>query len=985
MTKTTYVLSLFLLGAMFQCVAVEVPADTRDPSPFTFQKDDVVAIIGNGLPDRFQHDGWFETALQRQLVGLNVRFRNMSASGDLVDSIPRSQGFMSPSDYLRHVGADVVFAFFGYNESYDGVDKAANYQRRLVDMVRTVRAAQPNGKTFPRLVLFSPIAFENTGNPNLPQGTDHNARLAAYADATRLAAQEAGVAYVDIYSHTFQMFESSDANLTINGAHLNEEGNRRLAEYLATTLCGKPVKLGPKQEALRAAVLDKNWNWHTRYRATDGNDIWGGRSGLSFVGGQRNAEVRQHELVMLDGLTANRDQKIWAVAQGKSFTVDDSNIPAPIPVISNVGGGSPSSSADKEGRGVYLSPEESLKKIKVPEGYALNVFASEELFPDFANPVQLQVDTRGRLWAASWNSYPKWEPLTELKDSLMIFEDSDGDGVADKRIRFATVHNPAGFAFWNGGVIVTRGPDLLFLKDTDGDDKADVREVLLQGLGTEDTHHAANNLIFGPGGGIYWQSGIFLVNNHEHPWGRSLHTTDSAMYRFDPRRFTINVHAGNSPNPHGTSFDYWGYCYANDGTGGNSFQVRPEGHGFRMHRLLNTGARPVAGNVIISSSNFPEHMQGNFAACNTIGFLGLKTFKLHRGGVADPDRAAGHVWGSPLDPLIQSEDRNFRPTSAIFGEDGALYVADWQNQIIGHMQHNVRDPNRDHLHGRIWRLTYTNRPMQKAVQIDGQPIVALLENLKHPVDGVRQRTQVELSERDSDEVITAAREWVKPFDPTKELDAHHMLEALWLHQQHNVRNEPLLNALLASPIEHARIAAGTVKHYWFKVDATSGRVYAAAAETEKAEVVSAPARLSKSEARQYVAGAEVFKRDAHCSTCHQPDGKGMPNLYPPLVGSPWVVGNEERLIKLTLHGLWGKIEVNGSTYDPAKGIPPMTAFGAILTDHEIADVLTYVRNSWENEAPAVSPKTVKRVREANSDRSIFWKPEELLEVHPLDL
>ena len=114
--------------------------------------------------------------------------------------------------------------------------------------------------------------------------------------------------------------------------------------------------------------------------------------------------------------------------------------------------------------------------------------------------------------------------------------DLNGDGVADERKIFAHVHNPLGFEFWGGGVIVTSGPDLLFLKDTDGDDQADVRYPLLQGLGTADTHHAANNLVYGPDGGIYWQSGIFLVHNHETPWKQNLNTGGSGMYRFDPRR-----------------------------------------------------------------------------------------------------------------------------------------------------------------------------------------------------------------------------------------------------------------------------------------------------------------------------------------------------------------------------------------------------------------------------------------------------------------
>ena len=131
----------------------------------------------------------------------------------------------------------------------------------------------------------------------------------------------------------------------------------------------------------------------------------------------------------------------------------------------------------------------------------------------------------------------------------MIFEDTDSDGKADTAKIFAHVHNPLGFEFWGGGVIVTSGPDLLFLKDTDGDDKADVRYPLLQGLGTADTHHAANNLMYGPDGGIYWQSGIFLVHNHETPWKQNLNIGASGMYRFDPRTFAITPHAGNSPNP----------------------------------------------------------------------------------------------------------------------------------------------------------------------------------------------------------------------------------------------------------------------------------------------------------------------------------------------------------------------------------------------------------------------------------------------------
>ncbi|MCB1234862.1 MAG: cytochrome C precursor, partial [Verrucomicrobiae bacterium] len=551
-----------------------------------------------------------------------------------------------------------------------------------------------------------------------------------------------------------------------------------------------------------------------------GNDIWGGRSGLKFVNGQTNADVLQHELLMHDVLTANRDAKVWARAAGKDLKVDDSNVPPPVKVISNVGGGSPSSSAQKEGSTNYLGGKEAIAKMHIPDGYKIDLFADEKSIPGLINPVQLQVDTKGRLWAACWATYPKEEPLKEVNDALLILHDDNKDGVAERATEFARVHCPLGFEFWNGGVIVTSQPDILFLRDTDGDDVADERYILFQGIGSEDTHHAANNLIYGPDGGIYWQSGIFLVHNHENPWLPSLQTGASGMYRFDPRCYTIAFHAGNSPNPHGIAFDYWGYHYATDGTGGNAFQVRPDGKGFKMHKLLNKEVRPVPACEIVSSAHFPDDVQQNFLICNAIGYLGIKQYNLHRDGYTEggANFKTGEVWGTPTTELLRSDDGNFRPTDAIFGEDGALYIADWQNVIIGHMQHNVRDPNRDHRHGRVYRMTYPAREFQKPVKIDGASIPELLSNLEHPVDGVRHRSRVELSGRPTGEVIGACKAWMAKFDPKKAEDAHPLLEALWLHQQHNVKNPELLTALLGSPEPNTRVAAATVQHFWYRAD-----------------------------------------------------------------------------------------------------------------------------------------------------------------------
>ncbi|GEP44500.1 PVC-type heme-binding CxxCH protein [Brevifollis gellanilyticus] len=810
-----------------------VPADYKDALPFSFTKGETVAILGNGLPDRMQHDGWMETLLQSALPELNVRFRNMSASGDRPNSFPRSGGHMHMTDYLRHVKPDTVFAFFGYNESFD--NKPAEYQKQLLDFVKYVRGTKANGKTFSRIVLFSPIAHEDTKNVNVPSGKEHNAQLEAYTKATEAAAKEAGVAFVDLFHPSLELFQAAKEPLTINGVHLTSEGNRQLAEVIAKALIGKQVSASPSMEELREAVMDKDMHWNARYRARDGNDVWGGRSTLAFTDGQTNAVVLQHELTMLDVMTANRDEKVWARATGKDKKVDDSNVPKPVPVISNVGGKSKSSSAVKEGTLKYIGGQEAIQHMAFDPRFEVSLFADEAQFPQLVNPVQLQVDTKGRIWAAVWHTYPTWEPLKEMKDALVICHDDNNDGKCDRVTEFARVQNPLGFEFWNGGVIVTSAPDILFLKDTDGDDVADVRQIILQGVDFADTHHGANNLIMGPDGGIYWQSGVFMQHNHEHPWGSSLQTGASAMYRFDPRRFTIAMHAANSPNPHGIAFDSWGYQYATDGTGGRAYQVRPEGNGFKMHELLKKEVRPVTASEIVSSTHFPEDMQGDFLISNVIGFLGIKHYDLAR------NAESGTVWGEPAGAeltvktvqadgsitedksrgLLMSGDKNFRPSDTVFGADGALYIADWHNVIIGHMQHNVRDPNRDHKHGRIYRMTAKGRELQKAVAIDGQPIPALLENLKHPADGVRHRTRVELSERPTAEVIAATKEWMKQFDATKKEDAHHLLEALWVHQQHNVRDLALLGQLQKSPELHARNAANVVQQLWFNVEATT--------------------------------------------------------------------------------------------------------------------------------------------------------------------
>ncbi|MEX0977846.1 MAG: hypothetical protein WDZ48_03285, partial [Pirellulales bacterium] len=187
-----------------------------------------------------------------------------------------------------------------------------------------------------------------------------------------------GVPFVDLFHASQDMYGTSDQPFSINGVHLNDHGDRQLAQVIDTALFGKsaaaldPAALGK----IRQAVVDKNFHWFSRYRTTDGYSIFGGRADLKFVDGQTNREVMQRELEILNVMTANRDQRVWAAAQGRQLTVDDGNTPPFIEVITNKPGPLPG------GKHVVLGGQEAIGQMTVAKGMKVNLVASEEKFPE---------------------------------------------------------------------------------------------------------------------------------------------------------------------------------------------------------------------------------------------------------------------------------------------------------------------------------------------------------------------------------------------------------------------------------------------------------------------------------------------------------------------------------------------------------------------------------------------------------------------------
>jgi glucose/arabinose dehydrogenase len=179
----------------------------------------------------------------------------------------------------------------------------------------------------------------------------------------------------------------------------------------------------------------------------------------------------QREMHQRDVMTANRDKRVWALAKGSDLKVEDNNLPPALPVATNKPG-------DKEDLSwTYPDGEAAIAKMKVAKGCKVNLFADEKQFPDLVNPVQMAWDAKGRLWVAAWKTYPERQPLDKVGDKLIVLEDTNGDGKADKCTTFADDLNcPTGFTFYKDGVLLMQAPDLWYMRDTNGDGKVDTKE-----------------------------------------------------------------------------------------------------------------------------------------------------------------------------------------------------------------------------------------------------------------------------------------------------------------------------------------------------------------------------------------------------------------------------------------------------------------------------------------------------------------------------
>ena len=1017
------------------------------PKKLAINQGDSVVIIGSGMASRMNHFPHFETELFLRFPEKNIKIRNMGDEGNTPGFRPhpgRNQGdqyafpgakellpkelqtasspaghFETPDQWLTRLGADTIIAFFGYNSSFGGPADLDRYKSELQAFIRHTLSQKYNGKSIPQLALVSPTTVQDLSDQfSVPDGFAINKNLELYTNATQEIAAANGALFVDAFSGT----KDWSGNLTIDGALLNDAGYQKLAPMLADEIFGKGKLKENKRPSVHTAVVEKNFMWLNNFKVPNGVHVYGRRYNPF------GPDNYPFELKKTRQMTANRDQAIWATLQDKPFDLvaaDSKTIELP-PVKSNY------RPSGKNGTVDYLEGEIAETRIATPEGYKIELFASEKTFPDLKNPVQIAFDNKGRLWVSTMESYPHYRiGDARPKDKILIFEDTDHDGVADKQIVFADdLHIPIGFEISHDGVYVSQSGSLVRLQDTNGDDKYDVSELLLSGFDDHDTHHAISAFCADPSGAFVMNEGVFLHSNTESVYGPE-RGTNGGFWRYSPQRKHIMRYGQFSiPNPWGVAFDDYGQDFFLHTSGPSMTWMLPGtvkaryGANFRAPDLLTSNkVRPTSGIELVSSRHFPDEAQGDILINNNIGYLGAKQHKLI-------ENETGYTTKYVQD-LYVSKDLNFRPVDLEFAPDGSLYVADWQNALIGHMQHSARDPLRDHEHGRIYRVTYPSRPLVKPAEVDGASIDQLLANLTLPEYRTRYRTRRELRERDGVKVAKAASAWA-----AKQNNHRLKLEALWVTWGADQVDADLLNELSNSKDHRIRAAAVRVArfnehklanlteilsraanddHGRVRLESLAAASYlpanqglavlaiaeakgidstmkqsfefaanvfsGSAVKGEVAKKVTAPKHLSKEDAVRFVKGAEVYGREAHCTTCHQADGKGLPGSgFPPLNGTKWAQGDSNRLIKLTLKGLMGPIEVAGKKYP---GQVPMTPFESLLNDEEIASVLTYVRNSFGNNASAIRPDDVKKVRDEIKGKQGLYSPDELLKAHPM--
>ena len=419
-------------------------------------------------------------------------------------------------------------------------------------------------------------------------------------------------------------------------------------------------------------------------------------------------------------------------------------------------------------------PIESIKHLVVPPGFEPRLFAAE---PEIYKPLCMAWDHRGRLWIAESVDYPNTKRRDgQGRDRIAILEDTNGDGRADSFKVFAEGLNiPTSLLCYDGGVIVLQAPDTLFLKDTDGDDRADLNKKLFTGWGIGDTHAGPSNLRWGLDN---WVWGIVGYSAFRGTVGGEAHAFGQAFYRFKPDGSKLEFVRSTSNNSWGVGFSEEGIVFGSTANGcpsvympiANRYYEAVRGQSpARLESIAASnsfypvtekvrqvdyhgGFTAAAGHALYTARTYPRQYWNQVAfVTEPTGHL-IATFTLQRKG---SDIVDYYGWN-----LLASDDEWTSPITAEVGPDGHVWVIDWYNYIV---QHNptpqgfktgrgnaYETPLRDKTHGRIYRIVYKDASPSKPPALDPADAAGLVAALRHDNQLWRLHAQRLLVEREKD-------------------------------------------------------------------------------------------------------------------------------------------------------------------------------------------------------------------------------------------
>lgn len=451
----------------------------------------------------------------------------------------------------------------------------------------------------------------------------------------------------------------------------------------------------------------------------------------------------------------------------------------------------------------FQTPEQEMDGFHLPPGFEINLYASE---PDITKPINMEFDDRGRLWVTHSIEYPYEASTGSGQDKITILEDTDGDGRADKFTDFASDLNiPIGIMPLKGGAVAYSIPNIYFFEDKDGDDKYDEKRVLVGPFGHEDTHGMVNNFLRGLDGWIHSSHGFRNVSKVSGADHDSISMTSGNTFRFMQDGSRVEQTTYGRVNPFGFAVDDLGNLYSADCHSMPIYQIinqgdyphfgkKAPGLGFGPQMMdYQIGSTALSGLEYYNGPAFPEGFRNSFYSGDVVAS------RVSRNSVQFVGSTPQAV--KETDFLV-SEDPWFRPVDIKIGPDGALYIADFYNRIIGHYEVPLDHPGRDRKSGRIWRITYKGNT-DKVTDWSKASIEQLLDGLGRETFNQRMMASNRLVDYEGQNAITPLEGVLKDSKTSEKQKVH----ALWALKRLNALAFEYLKQAAQSESQELRVHA----------------------------------------------------------------------------------------------------------------------------------------------------------------------------------